>query len=123
MSSAKTIAERVARNQATFRDANERIGERVEALVDVADHEPLPFICECWQRSCTQLARLTLEDYEKVREDGRHFLVVPGHELCEAEGIEVARVVDRRPTFSVMEKVGEAGKLADKFDARTGHDG
>jgi hypothetical protein len=122
----RSTEERVARNQATFRDANERIEqahERVEEIGGAIDQEPVPFICECWQRSCTELARLSLDDYEAVRADGRRFLVAPGHELCEADGIEIARIVDRRATFSVMEKVGEAGRIAAELDARTGADG
>jgi hypothetical protein len=111
---AETIPERVARNQSTFRDANERI-ERAAEQVDI---DRVPFICECLQRDCTQLTRLSLEEYEMIRSDGRRFLVAPGHEICEVDGKAVARVIERSPLFSVLEKVDEAGRVARDLDPR-----
>ena len=112
---AETISQRVARNQSTFREANERIEQTAAQFVDV---DPVPFICECPQRDCTELVRVSLAEYEVVRGDGRRFLVVTGHETCEVEGETIAQVVDRRPLFSVLEKVGEAGRVARELDPR-----
>jgi hypothetical protein len=111
---ADRIAERVARNQATFRDANERI-HVAAAIVDV---EPVPFICECPRRECTQLTRLTMAEYEEVRSNGRRFFAAPGHEVCEVDGVTIAQLTERRETFSVLEKVGEAGEVALALDPR-----
>jgi hypothetical protein len=111
-----TIAERVARNQATFRDANERIEQAADGMVDLAD--PLPFICECARRNCTELTRLTREEYEGVRKDARQFFVARGHEICEVDGVVVATMVDRRERYTVLRKVGEAGQVAEDLDPR-----
>lgn len=109
------ISERVARNQSTFRDANERIEGAADAM---GEFDRVPFICECPRRDCVDLTRLTLTEYEGVRANARRFLVVPGHEVCEVEGVAVAKVVDRYESFSVLEKVGESGQVAEALDPR-----
>ena len=106
-------AERVARNEAIFRRANERIEEHVREL----DGERMvPFICECVDLACTTTVPLTLDEYEHVRRDSTHFLCTPGHE---AEAGPWGIVVARRPRFVVVEKVGEAGEIAETLDERT----
>ena len=117
VSVSEKIAERAAKNQSTFRDANERIEQAAERLEDL---DPVPFICECPQRDCTELVRLFLADYEAIREHGERFFAAPGHEVCEVDGVEVARLLERRDGFSVMEKVGEAGQVARQQDPRQG---
>jgi hypothetical protein len=108
----RVIAERAARNQSTYRDANERISAAAGSRV-----EPLPFICECSDIGCTMIIRLRSTEYDAVRADGARFCVAPGHDVCAIRGVEVARVVERRPGFTVMEKVGRAGVLARELDA------
>ena len=114
------IAERAARNQSLFREANERIEA---AAVDVGGSEPLPFVCECPEQGCTTIVRLAAGEYAVVREDGARFCVAPGHEVCEIDGVEVARVVERRDRFTLMEKVGIAGELARRLATRGEPDG
>jgi hypothetical protein len=113
--SPETISERVARDQSTFREANEQIERSVTRFVEI---DPMPFICECPRRDCIGFGRLLLEEYEMIRHDGRRFLVLPGHEICEVGGKAVARVVERGPLFSVMEDVGEAARVARQLDPR-----
>jgi hypothetical protein len=107
--------ERIARNEAAFRDANERIENAAEAIGGL---DEIPFVCECALPKCTELARLSLEDYERVRSHGTTFWVVPGHEITHVDGVEVARIVDERPAFTVLEKVGEPGRIAEELDPR-----
>jgi hypothetical protein len=107
----------VARNQSRFRAANERI----ESVAEDAEVELVPFICECPQRDCTELTRLTLSEYEEVRADPRRFFVVPGHEICEVDGVTVSRVMAQNELFSVLEKIRKAGEVAAKLDTRARH--
>jgi hypothetical protein len=108
-------AERVARNNAIFREANEGIEDKA---VDVDAELPrVPFICECADERCTQLVPLGLPDYERVRADPRRFLHVPGHEA--SGGVHV-QVVERHERYVVVEKVGEAGRLVEELDPRGG---
>jgi 2-keto-3-deoxy-6-phosphogluconate aldolase len=113
----ETTADRVARNQDAFRQANERITAAAAGAID-GGFESIPVICECPQPACTAIARLTPEQYEQVRSNGRTFLVVPGHEITVVEGATVARVDRKFDAFSVMEKVGAAGAVAERLDSR-----
>jgi hypothetical protein len=105
-------AERVARNDATFREANERIEE---AAAEHGLDERIPFICECAEPTCTELVQLSIVEYEAIRERSRWFLNVPGHEVA---GGKHVRVVENRSSYVVVEKVGRAGEIAEKLDAR-----
>jgi hypothetical protein len=114
----ETIAERVALNQHAFREVNERLEQSAD---DVAPHMQLiPFVCECPDRDCTEITRLERSEYEAVRQDSRTFLVAPGHEVIEVDGVPIARIVERCERFSTMEKVGEAGAIVEKLDRRGG---
>ena len=99
-----THEERVARNQAWFREANEDI-ERARRELDFGG-DRVPFLCECADQQCTQLVRLTPCEYRQVREDGARFAVAPGHETGEF------RTVDGGDAFAIVEKLGEAGRIA-----------
>ena len=104
-------AERVARNDATFREANEHIAERAETYgVD----RLIPFICECAE-SCTEIVRLTMAEYAHVRADGAHFLNEHGH-VASAQGH--ARVVEEHERYTVVEKIGRAGEIVRELDPR-----
>jgi hypothetical protein len=91
--------ERIARNNRTFREANEHIRARVDELQPWM--ERIPFLCECPTPSCTEVIPLTLDEYGDVRADKRHFLTKPGHEEAEHP---VGSVVSRRDGYVVVEK-------------------
>jgi len=105
--------ERIARNDAAFRSANERIeATAVEANMDGS----LPFICECANRACSEIVFLTIAEYEAVRDDPRHFFNVPGHEAADRG---VGEVIERHGSYVVYEKQGHAGDVAERLDERT----
>ena len=60
-----TVAERIARNNATFRDANERI--RATADEYAVDMERIPFLCECPRPDCIEILPMTRAEYGGVR--------------------------------------------------------
>jgi hypothetical protein len=70
--------EKAFRNESVFRDANEKITRRVEELYEVEGLTPI--LCECEEESCTDIIRISLEDYRRIRADPLTFVVVPGHE-------------------------------------------
>jgi len=75
--------EKIARNESLFREVNERIAESAERLAA----QETSFVCECSDPTCAERIDATLEEYERVREDGARFLVVNGHEDERAEGV------------------------------------
>jgi hypothetical protein len=104
--------ERVARNDATFRDANERI-LRSAREYDVTD--AIPFLCECADPTCTAIVRLSADEYDRIRGDSRRFFNAPGHSEPFRHAVEV---VERRPTYEVVDKVGRAAEIAEELDPR-----
>lgn len=102
---------RIADNEASFRDINERLEDGLRQV----RHPPelLQFICECGDRSCEGALRLTFEEYEAVRRDSRRFAVVPGHVFTDTE-----RVVAGNDRYEVVEKTGPAVEATDAADRR-----
>jgi hypothetical protein len=99
--------ERIAANNAQFRDANEHI-RRAAEVHEVATG--VPFICECPDPTCMDIVRLDLDDYRAVRANARWFLKAPSHEL---EPGPAARVVREAKTHYVVETTGRAGEVAE----------
>ena len=106
--------ERVARNEALFREANEGIQEAASTYEVL---ERIPFICECTDESCRELLVLSMGEYEEIRRNPKHFLSVPGH-VRAAQG--AAEVVDERGRYTIIEKTGYAGDLVERLDPRGG---
>jgi hypothetical protein len=105
---------RVAENEVTFRRANEEIEAVAEELDESLTFRLIPFLCECADRRCTQIIRLSPREYEDVRAGPRRFAISPGHELT----IEDEHVIARSERFTTVEKVGEAGREAAQSDPR-----
>ncbi len=101
--------ERVGRNEALFREVNERIKELAAVEGD------FDFLCECGDERCTVPIAMTVDEYEAVRADPRRFAVVPGHDTADVE-----RVVERNERFAVVEKVlGLPTVIAEVSDPRS----
>jgi hypothetical protein len=104
------LQERLGANEAVFRKINEGI-ERGQWPGE--EDAPIGFRCECARLGCTELIELTVREYERVREDARRFIVLPGHERLEAEV-----VVQSRPGYLVVQKLDQAGETASETDPR-----
>jgi hypothetical protein len=109
------FAERAARNEEVFRGVNERIEEGAEQH-DVSG--TLPFHCECGRASCLETIELSSGRYAEIIRERYRFVVLPGHEEPEIE-----RVVEREPTFFVVEKIGEAREQIDRDHPQRHHHG
>jgi len=104
--------ERLARNEALFREVNERV--RAIATVHGRDAHVYEFFCECSNADCTFQLQGTLAEYEAVRAHGDCFLIAPDHSLPEIE-----LVVERTDAWWVVEKHGEPGELVEELDPRS----
>lgn len=100
----------------SFREANEQIERAAEPL----GIEPIPFLCECADERCTEIVKLTLAQYEVIRDEPRWFLNVPGHEQGSRPHV---RIVSDCGEYLVVEKVGKAGEIAEQLDTRASADG
>jgi hypothetical protein len=102
--------ERLAKNESLFRALNENISGLASKL---GGETPFEFICECSTSGCFERLSLTLAEYERVRQDGTHFLLADGH-----EDIEIEQVIGHHEGFVVVEKDGVAGLVASDDDPR-----
>jgi hypothetical protein len=73
---------------------------------------PVPFICECAEETCMAIVRLTMSAYEDVRQRPRRFFNAPGHEALSVNA-GAATVVERLPTHVIVDKIGQAGEVAE----------
>jgi hypothetical protein len=106
--------EQRAANEATFREANERIREAQRELDPPV--ERVPFLCECDDPSCRVPIRLSAEEYERVRTDGTLFVVVAGHSTSD-------EIVEETDGHSIVRKTGVGGAVAAERDPREeGHE-
>jgi hypothetical protein len=108
--------ERLAGNEALFREVNERVAGVAEAFIDVErTADPVEFSCECGRATCAEQIAMSLTAYEEVRAVPTRFAVVPGHEVPDIE-----RVVERNPAYLVIEKEDDdAEQVARETDPRT----
>ena len=104
--------ERVARNEALFREVNERIKDVNEGIETASEAD---FLCECGDPECTEPVSLTPVEYEEVRRDATHFAVLPGHVVPDIE-----RVVAQNERFAVVAKTEpQAARIAVREDPRS----
>jgi len=101
--------ERAARNEVVFREVN----EQVAGLEQGSAGGSASFLCECAEPACIDRIGVPLDVYEAVRAHPRRFIVRPGHERPELE-----RVVGTQDDFLVVEKVGDAGAVAERAARR-----
>ncbi len=102
---------RLAQNEASFREVNERIDELAKTYA--GEPHKYEFLCECSNLDCTFRIELSLADYEAIRADGTRFVILPDHFLPEIE-----HVIEKHDAHWVIEKHGEAGDLVDELDPR-----
>jgi len=100
--------ERAARNQALFREVNERIDELNAGLAP--DERELLYVCECLDPSCAEQIAMSHQDYRGIRTDPAEFFVAPGHEV-----LQVEEVVDRQPRWLIVRKLGAGARLATRL--------
>lgn len=106
--------DRIARNEALFRSVNERVRELAGAVTTVATPETVPFVCECGSADCAATVELTIGEYEHVRADPAQFVIVPGHEIPEVEG-----VVEQHEHYHVVRKHAHEAQIAIETDPRS----
>ena len=102
--------ERAARNEVLFREANEKLSDKRKELELGGE---TPFLCECGDPGCTELVRLSVEQYEHVRSRAGWFLIASGHDAGEARVVE-----ENAGGYAIVEKSGVAGRIAKEENPR-----
>ena len=92
---------RQARNEALFREVNERIAELGEAAQAWSPDGTVEFLCECGQDGgCGERVAIPFAEYERARQQDDRFVVVPGH-----ENPEIERPVHSSEGYVIVDKV------------------
>ena len=102
---------RRSQNEVWFRALNERLEAR--ALDRGSAGATFEIVCECALEECTERIGVTASEYERVRESGTHFILVPGHGDDTLE-----HVVELHGDYEVVEKIGAAAVVAESQDPR-----
>lgn len=97
-----TREERLAANEARFREMNEGAQPRRE------ETGAGRFICECADRGCTLWLDLNPDEYTAVRAHPRRFIVKPTHEIPDVE-----TVIERHERYFVIEKPEDVAHMLD----------
>jgi hypothetical protein len=105
--------ERAARNEALFRQVNERVKEVSDAFA-AFDQSPIDFVCECGLGDCVEPIPLTASEYEQVRDAPTQFFLLPGHVLPDVEV-----VVREADGYVVVEKLPSEEEIAVETDPRS----
>ena len=99
--------ERQARNEALFREVNERIAEIGEQAQAWSPDGIVEFMCECGEEGgCGERVRVPLDVYERVRQQDDRFVVRPGHET-----LEIEHAVEWTDDYVVVDKIAAVEPL------------
>lgn len=105
----------MGRNEALFREVNERIRDVSGSLESFSGGSAVEFVCECSRTECHTSIELDLGEYERVRRHSARFLVAVGHLWSP----EAERLVVENAGYWVVEKVGDAAGIAGEADPRS----
>jgi hypothetical protein len=107
-----SAGERVGRNEAVFREVNERIRELSEQFQVAEPSGLVEFVCECSADRCHEMLSLTLPEYQHVRSSDNRFVTVPEHIWHP----EFEREIERTERYWIVEKWGEAEEAAAEYE-------
>jgi len=93
---------RLVENEVIFRDANQTAQQFIEQVEGPHSAKKAGFYCECSNLDCRERIELTAEEYKRLHQNKRHFVVVPGHEMPQVE-----KVIQQETTYSLIEKFVE----------------
>lgn len=98
-----TRAERLAANEARFREINEAAEDRRRQTGKGR------YVCECASSGCVSWIDVDSAEYGRIHSNARHFIVRPAHERPDIE-----RVVERSDDYLVVEKPEEVAHVVER---------
>lgn len=91
----------IIRNEALFRQVNDRLNDLNETL---SGHSgTMELVCECGSMYCLAQVPITISEYEHLRSDPSWFAIIPGHDVA---GVE--RVIANGDGYDIVQKRVEA---------------
>lgn len=112
-----SAGEQRAKNEALFRDLNERvteIGDHIDtAAVGAPTADQEEFFCECGGIECMARIEMSRTEYEAVRRHPTRFFTLESH-----ADLEIERIVERHSRYVVVEKLPGEAEVAVTTDPR-----
>ena len=102
---------RVAKNEATSREMNEKIEQAHPRSPD----DYFRIICECGRSECERVIAIAIPEYEEVRSDARQFAVVRAHIMPDVEDV----IRDTERYALVRKHEGTPAEVAEQDDPRS----
>lgn len=93
----RRTAERVRKNEAAFKQYNERRKAFEEPVANPEDL--IPFVCECGDAGCYDGLPLTIEEFDRAHATRMRYAVKPRHVMPDYE-----RVVQQYDSYWIVEK-------------------
>jgi hypothetical protein len=106
--------ERVAQNEAMYRSVNLEV-VHVSDELGGGPNDRLEILCECGEDGCGTTLEVARAEYEEAHQQRDRFMVAPGH-----EDEQIERVVKRTPEYLIVDKFGEAERVAEAEERREG---
>jgi hypothetical protein len=106
--------ERVSRNEAMYRSVNLEV-ERAGEEVGEGPQDRLEILCECGEDGCNVTLDVTHAEYDEAHKERDRFMVAPGH-----EDEQIEHVVKRTPGYLLVDKFGDAERVAEAEERREG---
>ncbi|MES2970992.1 MAG: hypothetical protein V4702_01570 [Patescibacteria group bacterium] len=117
--------QKLAENEAVFRESNERVHKTLKNLQAKAKEEDhtnrilkenssLHFFCECSDENCRERIVMKQNTYEKLHKDRDQFIIIPGHQV-----VSIEKTVIKKPKYAVVKKlipVPQKAKSLNKTD-------
>ena len=103
---------RAARNEIALRKYNEKVEERRRRVKP----RLAEWLCECFDANCAQPVKLSMEEYEAVRADAKHFLVAPRQEHVSPS---IEHVLRREERYWIVEKIGVGAEMSEQSNPRS----
>jgi hypothetical protein len=94
-------SDRLASNEAAFAAANDAIAETAQTLTV----SQIPFLCECPDTRCSEIALMTMGEYAALRLFPNRFLI-SAH--CRTGDVSGALLVETNPRYSVVDRPSAA---------------
>lgn len=98
------------RKEALFREVNEEVRDLAAPAADPG--EAIGIVCECSDGACTERLQVPLRVYEETRAHASRFIVATGHDGA------FEHVVSRGDAYVIVEKEGDAARVASETDPR-----
>jgi hypothetical protein len=89
--------------------------ERASEEVGDGPQDRLEILCECGEDGCETTLDVTHAEYDEAHEQHDRFMVAPGH-----EDEQIEHVVKRKPEYLIVDKFGDAERVAEAEERREG---